>query len=141
MITKIGKDFIWEMSHRLAFHNGPCKNIHGHSYKLRVEIEGELDEQSMLLDYYDLEQIVKPLIMQLDHAFLCDKNDNIMLPFLKEHGFKYFVIDDYTTAENMVTFFLNEFGTKFKQYENIHSLMVQVYETFDVYAERKVSLK
>lgn len=141
MLTKIAKDFIWEMSHRLTFHNGPCKNIHGHSYKLRVEIEGDLDGNSMLLDYYDLEQIVRPLINQLDHAFLCDKNDDIMLPFLKQHGFKHFTIDAYTTAENMVTFFIDEFTPKFKQYDNINSLMVQVYETFDVYAERKVSLK
>lgn len=141
MKTKIAKDFIWEMSHRLTFHNGPCKNIHGHSYKLRVEIEGELDDNSMILDYYDLEKVVKPIVNELDHAFLVDKNDDVMLPFLVENGFKHVVINNVTTAENMVTFFIDKFAPEFRKFDNLDTLMVQVYETFDVYAERRISLK
>lgn len=141
MLTKIAKDFIWEMSHRLTFHDGPCKNIHGHSYKLRVEIEGVLDKNSMILDYYDVEKIIKPLINQLDHAFLCDKDDKLMIPFLQENGFKYYIIDGFTTAENMVSFFIEKFKPEFSKFANLESLMIRVYETFDVYAERKVSLK
>ena len=39
---KIAKEFRWEMGHRLPEHFGLCKNIHGHSYKMIVEFEGEL---------------------------------------------------------------------------------------------------
>ena len=38
---KIAKEFRWEMGHRLPEHFGLCKNIHGHSYKMVVEFEGE----------------------------------------------------------------------------------------------------
>jgi len=40
---KIAKEFKWEMGHRLPEHFGQCKNIHGHSYKMLVEFEGEID--------------------------------------------------------------------------------------------------
>ena len=141
MQTRIAKDFIWEMSHRLTFHKGPCKNIHGHSYKLRVEVEGNLNSNSMILDYYDLESIVRPLLNQLDHAFLCDKNDDLMINFLAANGFKHYIMDDFTTAENMVDMFIQKFKPEFEKFQNIESMMIRVYETFDVYAEKRISLK
>ena len=56
---KIGKEFRWEMGHRLPLHTRGCQNIHGHSYKLIVEIEGEPGANGMVADYTDLKQIVK----------------------------------------------------------------------------------
>jgi len=60
MNTKISKEFKWEMSHRLPFHKGLCQNIHGHTYKLRLDLVGSLDENGMLIDFYDLEIITQP---------------------------------------------------------------------------------
>ncbi len=54
MIMNISKEFNWDMSHRLPFHHGHCKNIHGHTYKLRVEIEGIMDKNGLVMDYYVL---------------------------------------------------------------------------------------
>jgi len=85
MKARIAKDFYWEMTHRLPFHKGPCRNIHGHSYRLRVEIEGELDEDGMVLDYYHLKQLLAPVIDSLDHSFAVDENDDLMLDFLKQN--------------------------------------------------------
>ncbi len=45
--------------------------IHGHNYQVRVCVEGEkLDEYGMLIDYYDLRDLVEAVIGPLDHQFL-----------------------------------------------------------------------
>ena len=40
---KIGKTYSFEAAHHLPNHNGKCKNPHGHSYRLEVEVEGGLN--------------------------------------------------------------------------------------------------
>ncbi len=138
--TKIAKEFKWEMSHRLSFHEGPCKNVHGHTYRLIFEAEGTLDSNSMVLDYYHIERIIRPLIDKLDHAFLCDANDDLMINFLNENGFKMHIMPNYSTAENMVSYFLDLFTPEFKKFENIKAIKVKVLETEDVYAERAINI-
>ena len=138
---RISKEFIWEMSHRLPFLDSPCKNIHGHSYKMRVEIEGDLNELGMVLDYYDLASIVKPLIKSLDHSFICDKNDAAVIEFLEKNNFKHHVIDSYTTAENLVIYFIDELKPKFIEYPNINTLKIRVNESIDVFAEKEIVLR
>jgi 6-pyruvoyltetrahydropterin/6-carboxytetrahydropterin synthase len=141
MKTKIAKEFKWEMSHRLPFHSGPCRNLHGHSYKLIIELEGEPDEFSMVLDYYEIDKIVQPLLKRLDHAFICDKDDKLMIDFLGKNNFKFLVMPYFTTSENLVTYFIDEIQEKFKTFKNIYSLTIRVFETIDAYAERTVNLK
>ncbi len=140
MIMNISKEFNWDMSHRLPFHDGHCKNIHGHTYKLRVEIEGIMDKNGMVMDYYVLEKIVSQTIKKLDHSFIVDKNDNIMLDFLKENNFKHYLIENSTTAENIVIHLSNIFIPLFKRYKNLTSLKVRLYETANVFAEVEFDL-
>jgi 6-pyruvoyltetrahydropterin/6-carboxytetrahydropterin synthase len=140
MITKIAKEYRWEMSHRLPFHDGLCKNIHGHSYKMRVELSGNLNENSMVMDYYGIDRIVKPAIEVFDHSFLCDENDSMMLNFLKENNFRYFTIPNFTTVENILTYFIDKFKPEFGKFVNLQLLKVRVYETEDAFAEREISL-
>lgn len=139
MITIIGKEYKWEMSHRLPFHKGPCKNIHGHSYKMYVILEGEQDENSMVLDYYDIDSFIKPIIDKFDHSFVCDQTDSLMINFLNDNNFKYNVIPYLTTSENFVTYFLELAEKHFRKFNNIKSLSIRVYETEDAFAERKVN--
>lgn len=40
-MLRIMKRFRFEASHRLRFHEGACRNLHGHSYVLEVYVEGE----------------------------------------------------------------------------------------------------
>jgi len=90
---KIAKEFRWEMGHRLPEHFGLCKNIHGHSYKMIVEFEGELDKNQMVIDYYDVEKIINPVIEKLDHSFMVNKNDKIVLELLDKMNSKKVVVD------------------------------------------------
>ena len=41
MKLRLTKAFGFEMAHALTGYDGKCCNIHGHSYKLFVTIEGE----------------------------------------------------------------------------------------------------
>jgi 6-pyruvoyltetrahydropterin/6-carboxytetrahydropterin synthase len=136
MKTKIAKDFYWEMSHRLPFHKGPCRNIHGHSYKIRVEVTGELNEDGMVLDYYDLKLVFNPIIELLDHSFVVDKGDKLMIDFLKENELKYHIIEKFTTAENLAEYIYSLVKPEIKsKYKNISILTIRLYETEDVFAE------
>ena len=99
MLTRIAKDFRWEMAHRLPNHNGGCRNVHGHSYRMWVELTGEPDDQGMVIDYFDLKKMVDPLISEIDHAFLCDLSDTLIVNFLESSGLKAVYVDFPTTAE------------------------------------------
>ena len=136
---KIAKEFRWEMGHRLPNHFGQCKNIHGHSYKMQVEFEGELNNDEMIIDYYDVEKIINPIIEKLDHAFMVNKNDKIVLEFLEKMNSKKVVVDFQSTAENICNYMLNEI----KQASlpgNVKKIKVRVYETSDDYAEETLTL-
>ena len=136
---KIAKEFRWEMGHRLPDHFGQCKNIHGHSYKMLAEFEGNLDEQGMVIDYYDVEKIINPIIAKLDHAFMVNKDDKIVLGFLEKMNSKKVVVDFQSTAENICSYLLNEIRQASLP-NNVKKIKVRVYETTDVYAEETLTL-
>lgn len=136
---KIAKEFRWEMGHRLPEHLGLCKNIHGHSYKMIVEFEGDLDENQMVIDYYDVEKIVDPIIEKLDHAFMVSENDEIVLEFLEKMNSKKIVVDFLATAENICLYLLKEIKNSLLP-SNISSVKVRVYETEKDYAEETLGL-
>jgi len=138
--TTIAKDFHWEMGHRLPFHNGGCRNIHGHSYRMRVIIEGGLDEHGMVMDYFDMKEIIEPLVSRIDHSFLCDDRDEEMLAFFEKNPLKHVVVPFHTTAENLVGWFLDEIALLMKPYPNIIAITVRIHETERTYAERKMRL-
>src|SRR5688500_15815399 len=113
MFTRISKTFRWEMAHRLPFHTGGCRNVHGHSYSMTVELGGELDANGMLIDYFDIKSIVQPFIDEVDHAFLCDASDELIVTFLKQSGLKAVYVDFPTTAENMAAWFFQKLADEF----------------------------
>jgi 6-pyruvoyltetrahydropterin/6-carboxytetrahydropterin synthase len=75
MRVRLIKEFRFEASHRLAHLSSdhPCYRLHGHSYRVEVEVYGEVDQATgFLVDYGDIKRIVKPIIAQLDHCHLND---------------------------------------------------------------------
>lgn len=136
---KIAKEFHWEMGHRLPEHFGLCKNIHGHSYRMIIEFEGELDEQGMVIDFYDVEKIIAPIIDELDHAFMVKDDDVIALDFLEKLNSKKIVVSFESTVENICKYISDQI-IKSNLPKNIQYITVRVYETAEDYAEEKVSL-
>lgn len=71
----IFKKFTFDSAHSLPHvpDGHKCKEIHGHTYKLTVFIEGELDERlGWVMDFKELKDVVKPLINQIDHKYMND---------------------------------------------------------------------
>lgn len=133
-MMKIAKEFRWEMGHRLSFHDGKCINLHGHSYKALIEIEGDKDKNGMVLDYYELKKWVRPVIEELDHAFMVYEQDQQLVRILKEINSKHVIVDFESTAENISEYLLNRILQNKAEY-NIRKVKVRVYETENTYAE------
>jgi 6-pyruvoyltetrahydropterin/6-carboxytetrahydropterin synthase len=104
-----------------------------------VEFEGDLDEQGMVIDYYDVEKIIHPIVEKLDHAFMVNKNDKTVLEFLEKMNSKKVIVEFQSTAENICTYLLNEIR-KTHLPENINKIKVRVYETSHDYAEETINL-
>lgn len=136
---KIAKEFRWEMGHRLPEHFGKCKNIHGHSYLMIVEIEGEVLSSGMVMDYYDLKKIINPLVEEVDHSFMVYSGDEMIISFLKEMKSKMVIVNFQSTVENICNYFVDKIKHAGLP-QNVISLKVRIYETHDDYAEVKVNL-
>ena len=64
-LIRVTKEFTFEMAHVLWNYDGPCKNVHGHSYRLFVTLSGfpadnpDNPKNGMVMDFSDLKSIVK----------------------------------------------------------------------------------
>ena len=69
MSYTISKDFRFEAAHSLPHlpEGHKCRRPHGHSYRVRIEVDGELDERGFVIDYAEISEAVKPIIARLDH--------------------------------------------------------------------------
>ena len=68
-------DFRFEAAHRLPKvpEGHKCKRLHGHSYRVRITIEGAVDpETGWIIDFDEIKQAFDPLLDQLDHHYLND---------------------------------------------------------------------
>ncbi len=60
-------------AHFLRNYEGPCKNLHGHTWKVEVTIQSEkLNEIGLVVDFRDLKQRLKEILMPIDHVCLND---------------------------------------------------------------------
>ncbi|MDQ7817754.1 MAG: 6-carboxytetrahydropterin synthase QueD [Melioribacteraceae bacterium] len=136
---KIAKEFSWEMGHRLPFHEGKCKNLHGHSYKCMVELSGKPDKNGMLLDYYDLKKIMDPIIEELDHSFMVNSSDKELIEILDRLKSNKVIVDFDSTAENICLYLMDKVRRSSLP-TNIEELKVRVLETENTYAEESCKL-
>jgi 6-pyruvoyltetrahydropterin/6-carboxytetrahydropterin synthase len=67
----VAKEFKFDSAHKLEWHEGKCKKLHGHTYKLQVIVKGNLNKNGIIIDFEDLKEIVKrEVLKKLDHEFL-----------------------------------------------------------------------
>lgn len=72
-MMEIYKEFVFEAAHRLP--NVPeghkCARLHGHSFKIRLYVEGEVDPHlGWVIDFADIKRAFKPYYEILDHNYL-----------------------------------------------------------------------
>ena len=73
MRTRLVKDFRFEAAHRLPRvpEGHKCARLHGHSFRVEVEVVGEVDpEMGWVVDYADIKRAFSPLHDALDHRYL-----------------------------------------------------------------------
>jgi 6-pyruvoyltetrahydropterin/6-carboxytetrahydropterin synthase len=73
--VELFKEFMFEAAHRLPHvpEGHKCGRLHGHSFKVAVYIEGEVDPYTgWIRDFSEIKAIFKPLYEQLDHNYLND---------------------------------------------------------------------
>ncbi|TGZ98325.1 6-carboxytetrahydropterin synthase QueD [Rodentibacter pneumotropicus] len=130
---KISKEFSFDMAHLLDGHDGKCQNLHGHTYKLQVEIMGDLSpsgaKKSMVIDFSDLKTIVKKAILEpMDHAFIYDETnerESKIAKLLQEVDSKIFGVPFRTTAEELARFIFN----RLKYDEKLAVSTIRLWET------------
>ena len=73
MKAELCKTYKFDAGHYLP-HVPPehkCANPHGHSYRVTVSVVGKVDERAgWVMDFGRVNEVVDPLIGQLDHASL-----------------------------------------------------------------------
>jgi 6-pyruvoyltetrahydropterin/6-carboxytetrahydropterin synthase len=72
---EIFKEFTFEAAHRLP--NLPpehkCSRLHGHSFHVKIYVEGELDQQlGWVMDFAGIKAAFRPVLQRLDHYYLND---------------------------------------------------------------------
>lgn len=115
----VGKSFTFDAAHQLPLHDGKCRNLHGHTYRVEVAATGTLiDEGSktgMVVDFGDIKEVwdnhIKPIV---DH-----RNLNNAVPV------------ENTTAECIAGWMLEQFRQHLGPYLG---LTVTVWETPDSWA-------
>ena len=75
MKAKLTREFSFESAQTLpkAPAGHKCARMHGHSFRVEVSIEGEVSaETGWIYDHAQIGEAMKPLVAQLDHAYLND---------------------------------------------------------------------
>ncbi|RKX65192.1 MAG: 6-carboxytetrahydropterin synthase QueD [Tenericutes bacterium] len=118
-MIRICKTFVFDAAHKLPEHKGKCKNLHGHRYKLEIEVRNEVNPNTgMVMDFGDLKQIINDtFIKNWDHSYLNESFEN-------------------PTAEIMVEHMINWLKNIFNK-EGVYAELtkVRLYETPNSYAE------
>jgi 6-pyruvoyltetrahydropterin/6-carboxytetrahydropterin synthase len=77
MRTSVTRSFTFEAAHQLPWHEGKCKRLHGHSYRLEVTVDGAITERGIVVDFADIKAVVeREVIAAYDHQYLNDVFDN-----------------------------------------------------------------
>jgi len=107
----ISKEFHFDAAHNLIHYNGKCERLHGHTYRLRVTLEGYPDKKTgMIIDFIEFSRIVKERIIdKLDHSYI---NELI----------------EQTTAENISEWIWKQLEPSLKS-ERYHLYEITIWET------------
>lgn len=129
------------MAHALYGYDGPCKNIHGHTYVLYVTLKGKILEKEnhpktgMVIDFTDFKKIVNEQVIQIfDHSLVLNSNSpHAQLKELQINFEKINFVPYQPSCENLLIDFVNRINIKLPNNIIINSLKLE--ETPTSYAE------
>lgn len=69
--VRVTKDtLVFSSGHFITFNGDHCERIHGHNYRMAVEVEGNLDENHYVFDFIALRDMSQAIVADLDHRML-----------------------------------------------------------------------
>jgi 6-pyruvoyltetrahydropterin/6-carboxytetrahydropterin synthase len=141
LTIRVTKEFAFEMAHALWNYDGPCRNVHGHSYRLFVTLSGipvnnpQNPKNGMVIDFTDLKNIVqKEIVSVFDHAVVVSNQfDNEKKNMFTAMFGNTVLVDYQPTCENLVS----DFALRIAKYlpNKVHLHSIKLYETATSFAE------
>ena len=140
-LARVTKQFTFEMAHALYGYDGPCKNIHGHTYHLEVTLRGEpLDDAThvkngMVVDFSIIKKIVMEEVVSLyDHALVLNEDAPYVKSELLTNEFeKVFTVPFQPTCENLMLYFMRKLKPRIPERLTLVSVVLR--ETPTSFAE------
>ena len=134
MIT-VTKTIRFDAAHVLTNHQGLCKNLHGHTYRVDVSVaQGDGDTRDMVIDFKDLKRIASEVVCErFDHAFIYNTEsagEREIAAVVEKNGMRTVAIPVRSTAENLARMFFGELKALIPGLS-----AVKVWETADSCAE------
>ncbi|HQQ95119.1 MAG TPA: 6-carboxytetrahydropterin synthase [Bacteroidia bacterium] len=138
---RVTKTFSFDMAHALYGHDGPCKNIHGHTYHLAVTLLGQIlnddthPKNGMVIDFSDFKNLVhKNVISVYDHALVLKAGSpHAEINGLSQNFEKLILSAFQPTCENLLLDMVERIQKALPASVHLHALRLQ--ETPSSYAE------
>lgn len=138
MKIRLTKEFDFETAHALDGYEGKCKDIHGHSYHLRVTVIGTpsndkcLSDCGMVVDFGDIKKIVKDYIYEeFDHRLIL--RDDTRFRGIEKTNERVRYVPYQPTCENMLLEIIEIMQSKLQDNVKLHNAFLR--ETANSYAE------
>lgn len=75
-----GSDLSFSAIHLLVFEDGSAENLHGHSFQVTAEVEGNLDKNGLVVDFLWLKRALREILDGIDHKVLLPaKNSRLVV--------------------------------------------------------------
>lgn len=108
---KVTKEVTFDSAHMLSNYNGKCHNLHGHTYKLQVSLEGSLNEegneQDMVMDFNTIKGYLEIVKNSFDHAIIFSDEkhrscaEQELFHWAESHDMNYVTVEGKSTSENI----------------------------------------
>lgn len=134
-MTTVTKSVKFDAAHILTNHQGLCKNLHGHTYRVDLSVsQQDGDKSDMVIDFKDLKAVATSVICdRFDHAFVystASEGESEIASVVEKHGMRTVALPFRSTAENLARYFFGELKPLIPGLSS-----VKVWETADSCAE------
>jgi 6-pyruvoyltetrahydropterin/6-carboxytetrahydropterin synthase len=144
--VRVEKDYLkFNAAHFMAY-RGFREALHGHNYRVSVEVEGELGGQGYVLDFAIVKQVARRVCERLDEKVLIPAHSNCLrvreesgqvIVFYENDEFRFpradvvFVPIVHTSAEELAQYLLGEIRRELQVdgIDHIHAIQIGVEET------------
>ena len=143
----VEKDYLVFASGHFITYTDTCETLHGHNYRARAELEGDLDANSCVWDFVTLKRVMRRLVDELDHRMLLplnnpslklsDQGDGVEVLY-KDRRYVFPRPDvvllpiENTTAERLASYLLGRLKEELRKMGGgrLHAVAIEVEESF-----------